>query len=108
MKTIVDYRVYTIKPRKMPEFVEVFERLAMPILMETLGHPLGFYTPITGVQNQFCHLWGYDSLEDYALRCQARDTHPDFPRYLKESGHLIDAQETRLIHCVEGMQRWIP
>ena len=47
------------------------------------------------------HLWGYDSLADYERRCQARDSHPDFPAYLAASGHLITAQETRLIRRVE-------
>ena len=36
-KPLVDFRVYTIALRKMPEFLEVFDRLAMPILRETLG-----------------------------------------------------------------------
>ena len=36
---------------------------------------------------------------DYERRCLARDTHPDFPAYLKASGHLIMAQETRLIRA---------
>jgi hypothetical protein len=98
-KPLVDHRVYTIALRKMPEFLEVFNRLAMPVLMETLGHPLGFWTSLVGPQNQFVHLWGYDSLADYERRCQARDTHPDFPAYLAASGHLITAQETRLIRA---------
>jgi hypothetical protein len=84
-KPLVDHRVYTIRLRKMPEFLDVFERLAMPILLETLGHPLGFWTSLVGPQNQFTHLWGYDSFEDYERRCHARDTHPDFPAYLKAS-----------------------
>jgi hypothetical protein len=45
--------------------VEVFDRLAMPILLGTLGTPLGFWTSLVGPQNQFVHLWGYDSLADY-------------------------------------------
>ena len=81
----------------MPEFLEVFNRLAMPILMETLGHPVGFYTSLVGPQNQFLHLWAYESLADFERRSMARDTHPDFPAYLQASGHLITAQETRLI-----------
>jgi hypothetical protein len=96
-KPLVDHRIYTIQLRKMNEFIEVFDRLAMPILLETLGHPLGFYTSLVGAQNQFIHLWAYDSLADYETRCRARDTHPDFPKYLAASGHLISAQETRLI-----------
>ncbi|HMW24676.1 MAG TPA: NIPSNAP family protein [Burkholderiaceae bacterium] len=100
-KALVDHRIYTIALRKMPEFLEVFDRLAMPILLRTLGAPLGFWVSQVGPQNQFVHLWGYDSLADYERRCQARDTHPDFPAYLAASGHLITAQETRLIRRVE-------
>jgi hypothetical protein len=96
-KAIVDHRIYTIRLRKMGEFVEVFDRLAMPILLRTLGAPLGFWTSHVGPLNQFVHLWGYDSLADYERRCAARDSHPDFPKYLAASEHLIVSQETRLI-----------
>jgi hypothetical protein len=99
-KPLVDHRIYTIALRKMPEFLDVFDRLAMPILLETLGHPMGFYTSLVGPQNQFVHLWGYDDLADYERRCRARDSHPDFAAYLQASGHLITAQETRLIKGV--------
>jgi hypothetical protein len=75
--------------RKMPEFLDVFDRLAMPVLMETLDH--------RGPQNQSIHLWAYDDLADYERHCRARDTHP---AYLAASGHLITAQETRLIRAV--------
>ncbi|WP_342131753.1 NIPSNAP family protein [Hydrogenophaga sp. OTU3427] len=97
---LIDHRCYTIALRKMPEFIEVFNRLAMPVLMQTLGHPLGFYTSLVGPQNQFVHLWAYESLADYERRCHARDTHPDFPAYLAASSHLITAQETRLIRAL--------
>jgi hypothetical protein len=100
-KPLVDHRIYTIQLRKMNEFIEVFDRLAMPILLETLGHPVGFYTSLVGAQNQFVHLWAYESMADYEARCRARDTHPDFPKYLAASGHLITAQETRLIRLVD-------
>ncbi len=96
-KAIVDHRVYTIPARKVGEFIEVFDRLAMPVLLQTLGHPLGFWTSLVGPLNQFVHQWGYDSLADYEQRCAARDAHPDFAKYMAASGHLIVAQETRLI-----------
>ena len=99
-KALVDHRIYTIRLRKMPEFLEVFNRLAMPILLKTLGTPLGFYVSHVGPLNQFVHLWGYDDLADYERRCLARDTHPDFAEYLRASEHLIVAQETRLIKAV--------
>ncbi len=96
-KPLIDHRTYTIALRKMPEFLEVFNRLALPVLLDSLGHPLGFYTSWVGPQNQFIHLWAYDDLADYERRCKARDTHPNFATYLAASGHLITAQETRLI-----------
>jgi hypothetical protein len=100
-KNLVDHRIYTIKLRKMPEFLEVFDCLAMPVLLSTLGTPLGFYTSMVGPLNQLVHLWGYDDLADYERRCLARDTHPDFPAYLSASEHLVVAQETRLIRRVD-------
>lgn len=94
---LVDHRIYTIALRRMGEFVEVFDRLAMPVLLRTLGNPIGFWVSQVGPQNQFVHLWGYASLADYERRSHARDTDPDFPAYLQASAHLIVAQETRLI-----------
>ena len=100
-RPLVDHGIYTIRLRKMTEFLEVFDRLAMPILLETLGNPVGFYVSQVGPLNQFVHLWAYEDLADYERRCRARDTHPAFPAYLSASEHLIVAQETRLIRAVE-------
>lgn len=100
-KPLIDHRIYTIRLRKMPEFIDVFNRLAMPILLNTLGHPLGFYVSQVGPLNQFVHLWAYESLADYERRSLARDRHPDFPAYLAASEHLIVAQETRLIRAID-------
>ncbi|GHE22210.1 NIPSNAP family protein [Halomonas urumqiensis] len=107
IKPLIDHRIYTITPRRMGEFIDIFQRLAMPILKETLGSPLGFYTSLVGPQNQFVHLWGYDSLADYERRCAARDSHPAFAEYLAASGHLIVAQETRLIRSINGFDDWV-
>lgn len=84
----------------MAEFLEVFETLAMPVLLRTLGRPLGFYVSDIGPLNQVVHLWGYESLADYDRRRNARDADPDFPAYLQASAHLIVAQETRLLSRV--------
>lgn len=104
-KPLIDHRVYTIKLRKMGEFLDVFNRMAMPILLETLGHPVGFYVSQVGPLNQFVHMWAYEDLADYERRSRLRDSHPDFPAYLAASEHLIVAQETRLIRAVD-MPAW--
>ncbi len=99
-KAIVDHRIYTIKPRGMAEFIEVFERLAMPVLLKHLGAPLAFYSSCIGPLNQVVHLWGYDSLDDFEKRSAARDRDETFAAYLQASAHLIVAQETRIIKPV--------
>lgn len=106
-KPLIDHRIYTIKPRKMGQFLEVFDRLAMPVLRQTLGDPIGFYLSQVGPLNQVVHLWAYENLADYEQRSQARDNHPDFAIYLRESDGLIVAQENRLIrhHALPSLQK---
>ncbi|MBL1375845.1 NIPSNAP family protein [Zobellella iuensis] len=98
---IVDHRIYTIKPRGMAEFLAVFDRLAMPILLQHLGRPLAFYTSSIGPLNQVVHLWGYENLTDYEQRSLARDSDPAFADYLQASAHLVIAQENRIIKPVQ-------
>lgn len=99
-KPIVDLRTYTIRLRKMAEFLDVFDRLAMPVQLKYLGRPLGMYTSAVGVLNQVVHLWGFDNMGDFEARHAARDKDPDWPAYLQASADLITAQENRLIRGV--------
>lgn len=99
--SLIDHRIYTIQPRKMAQFLECFDRLAMPVLLQTLGKPVGFYMSHVGPLNQIVHLWAYEDMADYERRCNARDTHPDFPVYLKSTEGLIVSQEDRLIKRID-------
>ncbi|RQV12889.1 NIPSNAP family protein [Burkholderia cenocepacia] len=100
-KAFIDHRVYTIRPRGMAEFLDIFDRYAMPIQVKYLGPPVGFYTSDIGALNQVVHLWGYDSIADYDTRRTARDADPEWPAYLQASGHLIVAQESRIVRRVD-------
>lgn len=98
---VVDHRIYTIVPRGMAEFLEVFEGMALPILRQHLGEPLAFYTSSIGPLNQVVHLWGYESLADFERRSLARDSDPRFAAYLQATRHLVSAQETRILRGVQ-------
>lgn len=98
---IADLRIYTIKPRGLAEFIEIFDTLAMPVQLRHLGPPIAFFASDIGPQNQVVHLWGYDSLADYDRRRIARDADPDWPAYLSASGHLLVAQENRFIKKID-------
>ena len=84
----------------MAEFLEVFDRLAMPVQVRHLGGPpIGFYVSDVGPLNQVVHLWAYENLADYDVRRTRRDRDPDWPAYLKASADLIVAQENRLVRA---------
>lgn len=100
-KAILDLRIYTIQPRHMAEFLDIFLRLAMPVQRKYLGKPLGMYTSAVGPLNQFVHLWEFDDMGSFEKRHAARDKDPDWPAYLKASAGLILSQEDRLIRRVQ-------
>ena len=98
---IVDLRVYTIRLRKMAEFIEVFDRLAMPVQLKYLGRPLGMFTSAVGPLNQIVHFWGFPDMGEFERRHTMRDKDPDWPAYLQASEHLIVVQENRLIRRID-------
>jgi hypothetical protein len=98
---LVDLRTYTIAVRKMPEFLDVLDRLGMPVLLRHLRPPIGFYTAAVGHLNQVVHLWEYEDMADLERRQLARDRDPEWPAYLQGTVHLIQAQENRLIRTVD-------
>jgi hypothetical protein len=100
-KPIIDLRIYTIRPRGMPEYLKLFEELALPIQLRHIGPPVGYYTAEIGALNQVVHLWAFDSLADMEARRAARNADPGWPAYLAASAHLVLAQENRIIRRVE-------
>jgi hypothetical protein len=100
-KPIVDLRIYTIKLRRMQEFLGVFDRLAMPVQLKHLGRPLGMFTSAVGALNQVVHLWEFESMGEFEARHAARDKDPDWPAYLAASADLIIAQENRFLRRVD-------
>lgn len=102
---LIDLRTYTIAVRKMPEFLDAFDRLAMPILVRHLGTPLFLTTSAVGRLNQFVHAWGYADMGDLERRHAVRDKDPDWPAYLAATVHLVTAQETQIVRRVRTTSR---
>jgi len=94
---IIDHRTYTIAPRKMGEFLRLFEQFGMPVQRRHLGPLLGFYVTEVGPLNQVVHLWGYDSMADMEKRRAARNADPAWDEYLSKGAGLVLSQETKLL-----------
>lgn len=92
---IVDIRTYSIVPRKMPEYLALFEEYAMPVQRRHIGEPLGYFVVEHGPLHQVVHLWGYDSLADLEARRAARDADPAWQDYLARTVGLVVSQENK-------------
>jgi len=93
---LIDHRIYTIAPRKIGEFLELFKAV-MPELVEALGNPIGFYTSVVGQQNQFIHLWAFACMADYEAGWEKAESLPGAAPFKEASGPLLISQESRLM-----------
>jgi len=65
---IVEERIYTLHPGKVPEMVKLYGEEGLPLQQNYLGKFIGYFTTETGNLNQVVFMWGYESLDDRAAR----------------------------------------
>ncbi|RYZ10611.1 MAG: NIPSNAP family protein [Comamonadaceae bacterium] len=96
---IVEQRTYTLKPLRTQEFLALYERAALPLQKQYLGHLVGFFTSEVGPLNQVVHLWAFDSLAERERRRKAMEEDPGWPLYVNALRELdvILAQETKML-----------
>jgi hypothetical protein len=94
---IVDVRTYTLIPRKMVTYLELFEKHALPVMKRHGLELLGYYVSQIGPLNQVVHLWRYDSLADMERKRTARDADPAWGEFLAATEGMIMVQESKLM-----------
>lgn len=96
---IVEMRTYTLKPLRTAEFLQLYERAALPLQLKYLGHLIGFYVSEVGPLNQVVHLWGFDSLAQRESRRRQMEEDPGWAPYrdaLRELDVIV-AQESKML-----------
>ena len=81
---IVDVRTYTLVPRKMATYLELFEIM-------------GYYVSHIGPLNQVVHLWRYASLADMEAKRTARDADPAWGKYLALTEGMVLMQDNKVM-----------
>ena len=94
---IVEQRTYTIKPLRTGDFLELYERAALPLQKKYLGHLVGFFASEIGPLNQVV-----DSLAERERRRKVMTEDAGWPLYLKELRALdvVTEQETKILKSV--------
>lgn len=94
---IADVRTYTLFPRKLPQYLDLFEKHALPV-MRAHGMQLDRYLVAKiGPLNQVVHIWNYDSLADLEAKRNARDADPKWAEYLALTDSLVLSQENKIM-----------
>jgi hypothetical protein len=97
---IVDLRIYTCKPNKMPEWVAMYKEMAWPLQQKYLGRCLGWFTTVEGGLNTVVHLWAYEDQGDREKRRNAMAADPEWQKFLAEG-----ARRDLLLKQENGMMR---
>lgn len=94
---LLEERDYRIRAGFLSEFVELYNRLGLPIQRRHLGEPLGFFTSDIGELNHFISMWRWESLAERDARRTRMLADPGWPEYLASIKGLIDTQNIRFL-----------
>jgi hypothetical protein len=96
---IVDLRIYTAKPGRVPDFVAIYREYGWPLQKKYLGNCIGWFTGLEGQLNQVVHMWAYDSQSDREKRRLAMYEDPAWLDYLRRTGEadVLLHTENRLL-----------
>ena len=94
---LVEERIYTLHPGKIPEYLKLYAEEGMPIQTRILPAMVGYYTSDIGTLNLVVHMWAYEDLKQRA-ECRARMmADPGWQAYVKKVTPLFVHQESRIL-----------
>lgn len=81
---IVEERNYAFLPVDLGRFLEIYEAEGVHIATRCLGNLLGYFRTEVGPDlNEVVHLWGFQDLNDRAVRRAALWADPDWVDFAK-------------------------
>ena len=92
---IIDHRTYTMHPGKLPAWLELWERMALPYQMKYLENFVGMFTCDVGDLNQVVHMWRYEDQGDRERRRTAMQADPGWQEFVREVAKLGALKKTK-------------
>jgi hypothetical protein len=94
---IVEERMYTLHPGKVPEYLKAYKEEGMAIQKRILGNMFGYFFNEVGMQNQIIHMWWYENFEDREKRRAQMAADPGWLAYIGKVRPFLSYQETRIM-----------
>jgi NIPSNAP len=92
---VYDFRMYTLKPGGIPEYMAAVKEIALPIRQKYGVKLAGWYYSEVGELNQVVHIWGFRDYEHMAEAKAKVAADPDWAgKYVPRVRPLIVAQKT--------------
>ncbi|BDD91982.1 NIPSNAP family protein [Pandoraea sp. NE5] len=92
---ILEIRTYKCKVGTVAAFLDSYEREGLPLQVQYLGEPIGFFVSDVGPLNEVVHLWRFDSFADREARRDelGKDEHwREFLRAAASAGYLLSQE----------------
>ena len=99
---IIDLRTYTLKPGKVADYLELYEREGLPVQTRYLGPPVGYFVSEIGELNQLVHIWKYESMADRERKRALLEADPEWTAYRAHSAQAgyLHSQENQILKSV--------
>ena len=94
---LIEQRTYTLHPGKHLKWLEIYENEGLEIQRPILGNLVGYFFTDIGPLNQIIHMWGYESLNDRAVRRKKLFEDPDWKSYITKILPMILTQESKIL-----------
>ena len=94
---IIEHRTYKIKPGKLNELMDLYEKEGMEVHKKILGNQIGYFYTEIGPLNEIVNLYGYESLDDRAKRRKLLAENEIWQKYISKAIHLFESQESKIL-----------
>ena len=94
---IYDERIYTLKPGKTQEYLEIYAAHGLKLQTSIVGDMVGYFYTEFGPLNQLVHIWRYESLEDRSAKRKELLSRSQWHDYAQRVRPLIQSQENKLL-----------
>ena len=94
---IVEQRTYTLHPGQHLKYLDTYEKEGLEIQRPILGNLVGYFFTDIGLLNQIVHMWGYESLDDRAIRRKKLFEDSGWRAYIQMVVPMIASQESKMM-----------
>jgi hypothetical protein len=94
---VYEERTYELYPKKVSEFLDIYEKHGLAIHTRVLGRMIGYFTTDSGVLNSVVHLWAFDGFDDRRRRRDELNRMPEWSKFVDMATPLIIRQTNRML-----------